>query len=74
MTPRVRQLRSQSLETAPWLSHERAWLLTEFYERAPAASVPMTRALAFQHLMEHKGLYIGADELIVGERGPSAPM
>jgi pyruvate-formate lyase len=71
MTPRVARLREQSLTTAPWLSHERALLLTEFYEHAPAASVPMTRALAFEHLMEKKAIYIGAEDLIVGERGPS---
>ena len=28
------------------------------------------RARAFLHLCEHKTLYIGEDELIVGERGP----
>ena len=28
------------------------------------------RARAFLHLCEHKALYLGADELIVGERGP----
>ena len=31
MTPRVARLRGQSLSTAPWLSHERAQLMTEFY-------------------------------------------
>ncbi|HEX6976577.1 MAG TPA: trans-4-hydroxy-L-proline dehydratase [Vicinamibacterales bacterium] len=71
MNPRVTRLRDQSLATAPWLSHERALLLTEFYEQAPAASVAMTRALAFAHLMEHKTIYIGDGELIVGERGPA---
>ena len=71
MTPRVARLREQSLTTAPWLSHERALLLTEFYEHAPAGSVPMTRALAFEHVMERKAIYIGAEDLIVGERGPS---
>ncbi len=29
------------------------------------------RALAFHHLCEHKTLYIGEGELIVGERGPA---
>lgn len=70
MTPRVVRLREQSLATSAWLSHERAVLLTDFYERAPAASPSMTRALAFAHLMERKTIYIGDDELIVGERGP----
>ncbi len=71
MRPRVAQLRDQSLSTAPWLSHERAVLLTDFYENAPAASAPMTRALAFAHLMEHKAVHVGDGELIVGERGPA---
>ena len=29
------------------------------------------RALCFKHLCRHKSLYIGKDELIVGERGPA---
>ena len=32
--------------------------------------VPVARALAFQYLLEHKEIYIGDGELIVGERGP----
>jgi pyruvate formate-lyase/glycerol dehydratase family glycyl radical enzyme len=70
MNERVAMLRRQTLETKPWLSSERAELMTEFYRRAPAASVPVTRALAFKHLLEHKTIWIGAGELIVGERGP----
>ena len=31
----------------------------------------MRRALAFQHLMEHKTIYLGPGELIVGEKGPA---
>ena len=71
MTPRVARLRDETLTTRPWLSAERARLLTEFHRDAPAASVPVTRALAFAHLLEHKAIHIGQDELIVGERGPS---
>jgi formate C-acetyltransferase len=46
-------------------------LTTDFY-RAEAGkhSTPVLRALNFKHLCTHKTLYIGADELIVGERGP----
>jgi formate C-acetyltransferase len=33
-------------------------------------SIPVLRALNFKHLCEKKTLYIGEDELIVGERGP----
>ena len=32
--------------------------------------MPVMRALAFQYLCEHKTIYLGDDELIVGERGP----
>jgi formate C-acetyltransferase len=72
MTPRVAALRAQSLSTQPWISAERAELITEFLKSAPPFSPPMRRALAFKHLMERKAIHIGEGELIVGERG-SAP-
>ena len=71
MTERVARLRAQSLETKPWLSIERAALLTRFYREAEPASTPVFRARAFQYVMEHKTIYVGPDELIVGERGPA---
>jgi formate C-acetyltransferase len=70
MTNRVARLRRESIEARPSLSTERAELMTEFYRCAPAASVPVTRALSFRHLMERKAIHIGEGELIVGERGP----
>jgi formate C-acetyltransferase len=69
MKERVRRLRQASLDTQPWVCIERAALLTEFYRQDKTASIPMQRARAFQYLMEHKEIYIGNDELIVGERG-----
>jgi formate C-acetyltransferase len=71
MNERVSRLRKQSLEDVPRLSMERARLMTEFHRTAPETSVPVRRAMALHHLMEHETIYIGADELIVGERGPS---
>ncbi len=73
MTERVKRLRSQSVGARPYVSAERAELLTDFYEsgRTGQVSVPVARALAFQHLMEHRTLYIGEEELLVGERGPA---
>jgi len=71
MNDRVAKLRNETLETRPWLSAERAVLMTEFYRKAPAASVPVVRALALKHLLECKTIYIGDGELIVGERGPA---
>jgi len=72
MTSRVAQLRKQSLEAVPRISAERAILMTEAYRKDEEfVSVPMRRALAFKHLMEHKTICINAGELIVGERGPA---
>ena len=71
MTERVARLRACSLETKPWLSLERARLMTEFYRTCDAAlSMPVRRALSLAYLMERKTIYIGEEELIVGERGP----
>jgi len=69
MNQRVAKLRRQSLDTMPRITTERAELMTEFYRRAGAHSIPVLRAMAFQHLMEHQTIYIGQGELIVGERG-----
>lgn len=72
MTERVRRLRERSVAAVPSLSAERARLMTEFYrEHLGRHSVPVLRALAFKHLCTHKTIYIGDDELIVGERGPA---
>ena len=70
MNERVSRLRQATLETKPRLSIERAALITEFYRQDQTASVPIRRARAFQYLMENEEIYIGRDELIVGERGP----
>ena len=73
MNERIRRLRQQSLDARPVLSPERALLITEFYRsgQAEQVSVPVARARAFQYLLEHKTIYIGEGELIVGERGPA---
>jgi trans-4-hydroxy-L-proline dehydratase len=73
MNERITHLRQQSLEAKPVLSPERALLVTEFYSNGKFASepVPVQRARAFEHIMLNKTVYIGRDELIVGERGPA---
>ena len=71
MTERTERLRRASLAALPTISHERASLLTEFYQAHDGKySVPVMRALSFHYLCQHKTLYLGEDELIVGERGP----
>lgn len=71
MNDRVAVLRQETLETKPWLSIERAKLMTEFDKNCTELSVPIRRALSLKYLLENKTIYIGAGELIVGERGPS---
>ncbi len=72
MTSRIKKLREQSINAINRLSAERALLLTEFYQSSHALglSAPVLRAKAFEYILMHKSLYIGEDELIVGERGP----
>ena len=72
MTDRTAKLRRQSLDTPPSISCERARLITEFYQANQGRySTPVMRAMAFLHLCRHKTIYLGEDELIVGERGPA---
>jgi len=73
MNERVRTLREQSLNAVNRLTAERALLVTEFYGSAEANGlpVPVARAAAFRHILEHKKICINPGELIVGERGPA---
>ncbi len=71
MNARVSKLRRESLEAVPYISSERAELITEFYASDRTASPVLRRARAFKYLMENKTIYIGEGELIVGERGPA---
>jgi len=72
MTERVARLREASLNAQPWISGERAELMTRFYrEHAAGLSVPVCRARSFAFLLEHKTICINPGELIVGERGPA---
>jgi len=72
VSERVKKLRRQSLDAEETLSGERAELITKFYKQNTGlVSTPVRRALAFQYLMEHKTIYIGEGELIVGEKGPT---
>jgi formate C-acetyltransferase len=71
MNERVRKLREDSVETKPYISSERAELVTQFYQSdAPLRqSIPVARAMSFMHIMQNKTIYIGLEELIVGEKG-----
>ena len=70
MKDRVQRLRQQSLDTHPSVSIERAVLLTDFYrENIGKYPQPVLRAKAYYHLCANKTVFIGDEELIVGERG-----
>jgi len=73
MNERIVKLKKQSVEIRPYISTERAELMTDFYEsEVPRCeSVVVCRALSFRHLMENKTICINDGELIVGERGPA---
>ena len=71
MNARIKRLRQESFEAEPSLSIERALIETRFYqENEGKYPIPILRALNFLEICKHKTIYIGADELIVGERGP----
>lgn len=72
MTERVDELRTESFLARPAISEERAVLMTEFYrDNLGKEPVPVLRAKSFAHVCEHKTIYLGERELVVGERGPA---
>jgi pyruvate formate-lyase/glycerol dehydratase family glycyl radical enzyme len=72
MNERTAKLRQASLDARPSISAERAGLITDFYQANEGKySVPVMRARSYYYLCEHKTIYLGQDELIVGERGPA---
>jgi len=72
MNERIKKLRTQSREAIPYLSLERALLITDFYKTGAAHnfSPPVARAKAFKYILDNKKICINEGELIVGERGP----
>ena len=71
MNERIRRLRQQNMDTPTTLSIERALIETAFYKKNYGTmSTPVLRARNFYEICKKKTIYIGPDELIVGERGP----
>ena len=71
MNSRIRRLRQQNFDTPTTLSIERAIIETEFYKKYYGTMpTPVLRARNFYEICKKKTIYIGDDELIVGERGP----
>lgn len=71
MNDRIKRLHQQSLDTPTTLTIERALIETDFYkENYGKYSLPVLRAKNFYEICKRRTIYIGEDELIVGERGP----
>ena len=72
MNSRINSLRTKTREKEVTLSHERAKLVTSFYKTYVSMdeSIPVQRALCLKHVLENKKIWLGDNELIVGERGP----
>ena len=71
MNDRIKRLRQQNFDTPTTLSIERALIETEFYKQNYGTMpTPVLRARNFYEICKKKTIYIGPDELIVGERGP----
>ena len=70
MNERIQRLRDESFYAHPSICIERAVLTTEFYrEHDGKMAMPVLRASNFKYICANKSLYLGKDELIVGERG-----
>lgn len=71
MNERVKRLHQQSIDTPTTLTIERALIETAFYKEN-YGKMPncILRARNFYEICKKKTIYIGDDELIVGERGP----
>ncbi len=71
MNDRIKRLRQQNMDTPTTLSIERALIETAFYKtHYGTMPIAVLRARNFYEICKKKTLYIGDDELIVGERGP----
>lgn len=71
MNDRIKRLHQLSLDTPTTLSIERALIETDFYrENEGKWPIAVLRAKNFYEICKKKTIYIGDDELIVGERGP----
>ena len=71
MNERIKRLRQENFDTPTTLSIERALIETEFYKQNYGTMpIAVLRAMNFYEICKRKTIYIGKDELIVGERGP----
>jgi len=59
MNDRIKKLREQSVNGIPFITEERARLVTEAYKKySGTVSQPVLRALVFKHIMENKSIIL----------------
>jgi formate C-acetyltransferase len=68
LSPRIRKLREEVLKTRPTICTERARIYTEVYRNNEAKPVVVKRAIALYETLKRMSIFIGDDELIVGNQ------
>jgi formate C-acetyltransferase len=71
LTPRMERFRESVLAQKPYVTSERALLVTQSYRRTQNQPAVMKRALMLKNVLEHMSIYIEDDTLIVGNQAPS---
>ena len=66
VTDRVKRLKNRLRDTRPGICVERARLVTEVYQTCAVEPPVILRARSLAHILERMSIYIGDDELIVG--------
>lgn len=77
MTERIARLKEEVLSTPPSICIERARIYTRVYQETEHLPVPRRRALALRRTLEEMTIWIGDDELVVGNhaaRNRAAPI
>ncbi|MGO2084016.1 glycyl radical protein [Vagococcus sp.] len=68
ISPRANVLKQRFFEDDPGLCSERARIITEAYQEFASDPAPILRAKALQRILEKMTIWIGTDELIVGNQ------
>ena len=68
VSPRIRRMREEVLSVKPTICTERARIYTEIYRENEAKPLVVKRALALYETLRRMSIFIGEDELIVGNQ------
>ena len=65
-SPRVESIKERFIAITPEISIERAKLITESYKETEAEPIHIRRAKALEKILAGMPIFVGKDELIVG--------